>query len=87
MRKALAKQFGITDEGVVQNLYHLDLVKPGYANKSHKFIRRIIPYLMQGYMYSEACAQVGINHSNSLTKEKNANRPLKEHLDLLQKNI
>lgn len=86
LRKALAKQFGITDEDVVQNLYHLDFVRPGYANKSHKFIRRILPYLMQGYMYSEACAQVGINHSNSLTKEENANRPLKEHLNLLQKN-
>ncbi|MCQ2341114.1 MAG: type II CRISPR RNA-guided endonuclease Cas9 [Paludibacteraceae bacterium] len=86
LRKALAKQFGITDETVVQNLYHLDFVKPGYANKSHKFIRRILPYLMQGYMYNEACAQVGINHSNSLTKAENANRPLKEQLDLLQKN-
>ena len=86
LRKALAKQFGIVDEAVVQNLYHLDFVKPGYANKSHKFIRRILPYLMQGYMYSEACAQIGINHSNSLTKEENVNRPLKEHLELLQKN-
>lgn len=86
LRKALVKQFGITDENVVQNLYHLDFIKPGYANKSHKFIRRILPYLMQGYMYSEACAQVGINHSNSITKEENTNRPLKEHLDLLQKN-
>lgn len=86
LRKALAKQLGIDDEEVVENLFKLDLVKPGYANKSHKFIRRILPYLMQGYMYSEACAQVGINHSGYMTKEENAERPLLAHMPLLQKN-
>lgn len=86
LRKALAKQLGIDDEEVVENLFRLDLVKPGYANKSHKFIRRILPYLMQGYMYSEACAQVGINHSGYMTKEENAERPLLTHMPLLQKN-
>lgn len=86
LRKALKSQFGIEDEEVVQNLFHIDFIKPGYANKSHKFIRKILPYLMQGYMYSEACAQIGIHHSKSLTKEENATRPLKARLDLLQKN-
>lgn len=86
LRKALNKQLGIEDEEVVDNLFALDFVKPGYANKSHKFIRKILPYLMQGYMYSEACALVGINHSGSMTKEENQTRELKPRLELLQKN-
>ena len=86
LRKALLKKFNIDDEQVVENLYNLDFVKPGYANKSHKFIRRILPYLMQGEMYSVACARVGINHSNSRTKEELDTRPLVEHIKLLQKN-
>ena len=84
--KALHKQFGIDDEQIVDNLYNLDFVKPGYANKSHKFIRSLLPYLMQGEMYSEACAHIGLNHSNSRTKEELAVRPLVDHLELLPKN-
>ena len=45
LRKALCK-FGIEDEEVIENLFKIDFVKPGYANKSHKFIRKILPYLM-----------------------------------------
>lgn len=86
LRKALSKQLGIDDEEVVENLFALDFVKPGYANKSHKFIRKILPYLMQDYQYSEACTHVGFNHSGSMTKEENMARTLKPRLELLQKN-
>ena len=83
---ALRKNFNIDDEEVIDNLCKIDFKQPGYANKSHKFIRKLLPYLMQGYMYSEACELIGVNHSNSLTKTENENRPLKDHLPLLQKN-
>lgn len=86
LAKTLREKFQITDEQVIEALCKIDFVKPGYANKSHKFIRRILPYLMDGYMYNEACAKVGINHSNSMTAEERDARPLAERIDLLQKN-
>ncbi|MCQ2325504.1 MAG: type II CRISPR RNA-guided endonuclease Cas9, partial [Paludibacteraceae bacterium] len=86
LRKALSKQFQIEDEEVLNKLFAIDFVKPGYANKSHKFMRKLLPYLMQGEMYSSACAHIGINHSNSRTKEELELRPLAEKLTLLQKN-
>ena len=85
LRKALRK-LGIKDEEVIDNLFKIDFVKPGYANKSHKFIRKILPYLMQGYHYSEACEHVGIKHSNSETKEENEVRELVAKIPLLMKN-
>ena len=53
LAKTLREKFKITDEQVIEALCKIDFVKPGYANKSHKFIRRILPYMMDGYMYSE----------------------------------
>lgn len=84
--KALHKQFGIDDEAVVEALFKIDFVKPGYANKSHKFIRKLLPYLMKGYKYSEACDHIYVNHSNSMTKEQNATRELVDKIPLLLKN-
>lgn len=86
LRKALHKQFDIEDEKVVANLGKIDFVKPGYANKSNKFMRKLLPYLMQGYKYNEACAHIGVNHSNSLTAEQNTVRPLLDKIPLLEKN-
>ena len=86
LAKTLHEKFQITDETVIEALSKIDFVKPSYANKSHKFIRRILPYLMDGYMYHEACAKVGINHSNSMTAEERDARPLADRIELLQKN-
>ena len=86
LRKALHKQFGIDDEEIIARLSKIDFVKPGYANKSYKFIRKLLPYLMEGYQYHEACAHIGVNHSNSLTLEQNAARPLLDKIPLLEKN-
>ncbi len=49
-------------------------------------MRKIIPYLIDGNDYSEACALAGYNHSNSLTKEENDNRERLNKLELLPKN-
>lgn len=86
LKNALSKNFGITDEEVVNSLYKLDFIKPGYGNKSTKAMRRILPFLQQGNMYSEACAQAGFRHSESLTLEENLNRKLLEKLPQIQKN-
>ena len=59
--------------------------KDEYSSLSHKAIKKILPYLKQGYRYDEACLQAGYNHSNSLTKEQLENKVLAERLELLPK--
>lgn len=83
--KVLSEKFGITDTDILNNLYALDFVKAGYANKSAKFIRKLIPLLERGLMYSEAAAKLGISHSNNLTKEQHDNRELQPHLSPIHK--
>lgn len=88
--KALEKQLGISrtdlDSGLLDALMKIDFTKEGYANKSAKFICKLIPHLQQGYMYSEAAERAGYKHSKSLTKEELATRQLVDKLDLLPKN-
>jgi CRISPR-associated endonuclease Csn1 len=84
-KKALIKRFGL-DESVAENLSKLDFNKQGYANKSNKAIRKILPYLMRGYVYSESCELAGFNHSNSLTKKEQSEKQTNEYLELLPKN-
>lgn len=86
LQDVLNKKFGITDIETIDALYKLDFIKPGYGNKSSKFIRKILPYLQEGLMYSDACEYVGINHSSSLTKEQNEARELLDKLPQIQKN-
>lgn len=83
--KVLKEKFGIEDNNILENLYALDFVKAGYSNKSSKFMRKLIPLLQRGYMYSEACETLGINHSGSLTKEENDKRVLNESIPQLHK--
>ena len=90
MRRALIKQLGMKKEdldgGLLDQLYRLDFVKPGYGNKSAKFICKLLPQLQQGLGYSEACAAVGYRHSNSPTSEEITERTLLEKIPLLQRN-
>lgn len=85
LTSALEKNFGLTDADVVDKLFKIDFVKAGYASRSVKFMRRILPFLMQGKMYSQACECAGVNHSNSLTTEENLKRELVDRLPNLQK--
>lgn len=85
LAKVLADKFSITDKETVDNLFNLDFRGKGYANKSSKFICKILPYLMDGYKYSEACDAVDVNHSGSMTKEENEARELLDSLPLLNK--
>ena len=86
LSNALEKKFGISDKNAIQQLFKIDFVKPGFSNKSAKAVRRILPFLQQGLMYSEACAEAGYNHSNSLTKTENEARGLLDRLPQIKKN-
>lgn len=81
----LTRKFNISDAETLEKLYAIDFVKDGYANKSAKFIRRILPHLMEGNGYSKACELCGVNHSGSMTVEENNARTLKPRLDRLNK--
>ncbi|WP_430933418.1 type II CRISPR RNA-guided endonuclease Cas9 [Saccharicrinis sp. 156] len=81
--KKLEEKFGFKKEHA-QYLINVDL-QDDYGSLSTKAIRKIFPYIKENN-YSEACALVGYNHSNSLTKEENEKRDLKDRLELLPKN-
>jgi len=82
---ALIKNFDL-DADTAAQLADIDFRKSGFGNKSAKAMRKIIPYLEEGYVYSDACALAGFNHSGSLTKDQNLQRQLLDKLPLLKKN-
>ena len=58
-----------------------------YGSLSSKAIKRIMPYLLSGKKYSDACEAAGYRHSSqSLTREEQDTRPLANALDDLPKN-
>ncbi len=71
-------------------------LQPDYSSLSTKAIRKILPYLKDGFAYGgrkelpsepSACEYAGYRHSkNSLTKEEIANKVLKDKLVILPKN-
>lgn len=83
--KALVKNFQL-DEIAALKLANIDLSKFGYSNKSAKCLRKILPYLMDGYEYSESMMLADYNHSGSLTKDENLSRELADKLSLIPKN-
>lgn len=76
------RHLGIEDEECINNLCNLDFRTAGYANKSAKAIGRVLPYLMEGLMYSEACERAGFDHSRRI----DPNRTLLTSLPQIQKN-
>lgn len=84
-KNALIKRFSI-DEETAEKLAKIDFSKYAFGNKSNKALRKILPYLMKGYCYSDACELAGYNHSDSLTKKEKENRVLDNKLELLPKN-
>lgn len=82
---ALRTKFGIKDDEVINRMFNIDFSGKGYGNKSSKFMCKILPYLMDGCHYSEACEYVGVNHSDSITKEENETRELASSLQLLKR--
>ncbi len=84
-KNALIKNFKIP-ENVALKLASIDFTKQGFGNKSHRAIRKILPFLMEGDVYSDACSYAGYNHSNSLTKQENYERKLLDKLKPIEKN-
>ncbi|GCD78174.1 CRISPR-associated endonuclease Cas9 [Thermaurantimonas aggregans] len=84
-KNALIKKFGF-DNATAERLAKIDFTKQSYGNKSLKAIRKILPYLMDGFKYSDAASIAGYNHSNSLTKDQVLARQLLDKIPLLQKN-
>ena len=63
------------------------IFEDGYGSLSAKAIKRILPFMKQGQMYSDACASAGYKHSKrSLTREELANKSYKEHLEAVPMN-
>jgi CRISPR-associated endonuclease Csn1 len=57
-----------------------------FGGLSTKAIKKILPHLMDGLIYSEACAIAGYNHSSSLNSEENQKRILLDKLSEIRKN-
>ncbi|RFM27129.1 type II CRISPR RNA-guided endonuclease Cas9 [Deminuibacter soli] len=83
--QTLIRQFAI-DETTAKNIANIDFRKFSFANKSAKAMRKIIPHLIDGHVYSTACAFAGYNHSNSLTSDERLQQLLADKLDTLPKN-
>jgi CRISPR-associated endonuclease Csn1 len=84
-KNALIKRFKLNEEEAIK-LSKLDFNKQAFGNKSNKAMRKILPYLIQGYNYSQACSLAGYNHSKSLTKEEKEQQVTLDKLELLTKN-
>lgn len=84
LKNKTLNNIGITED-IALALTTVVFKNDDYANKSVKAIRKILPYLMNGYVYSDACALAGYNHSDSITKEENLKRALLEKLPLLKR--
>ena len=83
--KVLQNKFNLSKEIAVA-LAKLDFQKAGYGNMSARALRNILPHLMNGFGYADACTKAGYNHSNSLTTEQNTKREIDDKLELYPKN-
>lgn len=84
-KSALIKRFDFDDE-IADKLSRIDFNKQAFGNKSNKSMRKILPFLMEGYDYSQSCSLAGYNHSNSLTKDEREPQVTLDRLELLPKN-
>lgn len=83
--RALTSRFGL-EQKQAEELARIDFTRFGFGNKSARAMRKILPYLMEGDIYSNACSYAGYNHSSSLTKDENLRRQLLEAIPNLPKN-
>ncbi|MDI6832856.1 MAG: type II CRISPR RNA-guided endonuclease Cas9 [Bacteroidales bacterium] len=83
--KALKKNFNFSSTAA-DKLSDINMTSLKYGSLSMKAIRKTLPYLMKGMIYSEACQIAGYNFSNAISKDENYIRPLKNKIPLLPKN-
>ena len=61
--------------------------EPDYGSLCAKAMRKILPYMKEGAVFSDACEKAGYRHSRrSLTKEEIADKLLQNHIDQLPRN-
>lgn len=84
-QKILISKFGLLEEEAVK-LAALDLTKHGFANKSHRAIRKMLPYLMEGDNDYMARCYAGYHHTTTITNHENYERKLLDKLKNLEKN-
>jgi len=60
-RNALVKNFGIP-EVTAEKLASIDFTKEGFGNKSSRAMRKILPWLMEGFVYKHALQLAGYDH-------------------------
>ncbi|RYZ19167.1 MAG: type II CRISPR RNA-guided endonuclease Cas9, partial [Chitinophagaceae bacterium] len=82
---AMQKRFALPHQ-YAQTLANIDFSMGNFGNKSAKALRKILPALMRGLVYSDAMASVGYDHSFSETKAEREQKFLLNRLPLLQKN-
>lgn len=84
LKAKLSQKFGFPEEvtGIIANVTLLD----DYGSLSAKAIRKLMPHLIEGKLYNEACEANGYNHSHSETVEERDKRLLKDQIELLRKN-
>jgi CRISPR-associated endonuclease Csn1 len=82
--KKLQEKYGFSSEQA-QRLNQVTF-KQDFSNKSIKAMRKLLPHLMQGVVYSDAAELAGFNHSKSETLAEKAIRDLLPSLPLLKKN-
>ncbi|MGB4790440.1 MAG: type II CRISPR RNA-guided endonuclease Cas9, partial [Bacteroidales bacterium] len=83
--KALKKNFNFSTSAA-DKLSDINMTSLKYGSLSLKAIRKTLPYLMKGMIYSDACQILGYNFSNAISKDENYLRPLKNKIPLLPKN-
>jgi CRISPR-associated endonuclease Csn1 len=77
--------YGFSDR-TAEKLAAIDFTRSRFGNKSARAIRKILPYLMEGHVYSKACSFAGYNHSDSLTRDENLKRILLERITAIPRN-
>jgi CRISPR-associated endonuclease Csn1 len=84
LKKTLEHKFNIPTEycGLFANIVFED----DYGSLCTRALKKILPYLQAGHMYSEAAEHAGYNHSSSESKEQKDKRILLNELELLPRN-
>lgn len=84
LKRLLFEKFGFPFEtnSIITNI---DL-QDDYSNLSSKAIKKILPFLLEGNRYDEACLLAGYNHSKSETTDDLEKKAYKDKLSILSKN-
>ncbi len=83
--RLLQERYGFT-EAQAAELAKIDFNSAGYARKSHRAMRRLLPHYEEGLDYAAACQAAGYRHAQYLTTAENEARQLLDKLEVIPKN-